>query len=176
LHEHAPYPPYGVREWVSKSFTSWKIKKILKGHTHILGSHGTCLHTAFFTAIHLGFKEINIIAAGHGFYTSELEYFSLVADIAQKMRSSRPGFSNPVYAFPKIEQTFYLFECARAAGLTVNWYRDYANGNLPSIDIDEKWIIDQKKIVNSMREKLSFTRLVGRLFIKAPFNFILSHS
>jgi hypothetical protein len=165
-----------VRDWVSKPFTSWKIKKILKGHAHILGSHGTCLHTAFFTAIHLGFKEINIIAAGHGFYTSELEYFSLVADIDQEMRPGGPLFSNPLYAFPAIEQTFYLVECCRELGIQVNWYRNYTDGTLETVAIDDKWIRERKRVVNSMREKLSFTRLVGRLFIKAPFNFILSHS
>jgi len=173
-HGFSPYPPYGVRDWVSKSFTAWKIRQTLKGAARVWGSHGTCLHTAFFAALHLGFSAINIIGAGHGLFATDTEHFAQVAATAKEIRPTEPTFYDKAFAFPTIEQTWYLVECAREAGLSVNWYKNYESGALTKIEVDSAWIAEQKRIVQHLREKPSFARAAGRLLVKAPRNFIAS--
>jgi len=173
-HGFAPYPPYGVRDWVSKSFTAQKIRQTLRGSASVWGSHGTCLHTAFFAALHMGFTVINIIGASHGLYDSPLEHFAAGAVIDKEMRPGFLLYSDPVYVFPVIEQTWYLIDCARDAGITVNWYKNYESGALTEIDVNGAWIAEQKRIVQCLREKPSFARTAGRLLVKAPRNFIAS--
>jgi hypothetical protein len=168
-HHHFSYPPNGVRDEVDMKWTKWKVRQAMSGKARYWGSHGTCLHSAFFIAIFLGASEINIIGCSHGLYKSQYEHFEQVNGTDQEMRPDGPSYSNITYALPTIKQTYYLIKSCKELGINVNWYENYSNEKMKTINIDDNWIKEQEEIVKNQQSKPSLVRIIGRKLIKYPF-------
>jgi hypothetical protein len=173
-HHHFSYPPNGVRGEISAAFTLKKVLQTKAGRAHVWGSHGTCLHNAFYMAVQMGASEINLIGAGHGTYKPGVEHFGSAGAVDKTMRPTYPSFADPVNNVPVIEQTLALIEACKSAGIVVNWYRRYADGDLERLVIDKDWLAEQKKIAAQKKRKPSFARIIYRKIFKRPVYRVIS--
>ncbi len=171
LHRMVSYPPRGIRGDVDADFTRWKLERSRAGKASIWGSHGTCLHTAYYAAVLMGAEEINLIGCGHGTYLPGVEHFDAVAATDKAMRPTYPSFSEPHNIVPVIEQTLALIQGSRDLGIRVNWYRSYSPAMDDLVRIDDDWLAEMKS--RSVR-KVSLPRALYRRFWKRPVNSILS--
>lgn len=171
LHHMVSYPPRGIRGDVDPDFTRWKLEQTRMGKATIWGSHGTCLHTAYYIAVLLGAAEINLIGCGHGTYLPGVEHFEAVAGTDKAMRPSYPSFSEPHNIVPVIEQTLALIQGSRELGIRVNWYRSYTPSLDDMVDIDPLWLAEMKEKAG---KKVSVLRKLYRQLYKRPINSIIS--
>ncbi len=171
LHRMVSYPPRGLRGDVDADFTEWKVRRTIQGKARVWGSHGTCLHTAYYVALLMGASEINLIGCGHGTYLPGVEHFDAVAGTDKAMRPNYPSFSEPNNIVPVIEQTLALIDASRSAGVSVNWYRAYTPEGDDRVVIDPAWLAEMKKRVRTTASPL---RRAYRFAVKRPVNLIVS--
>jgi hypothetical protein len=130
------YPPRGIREYVSWSYTRRKVRQALDGRSVTYGGHGTCLHGAIYVALMLGCNPINLIGCGHGRVAPAQEHFASMNDVDQGMRPGIRSFADPIRNVPMIEQTLALIDGCRREGVQVNWIKGYAGGALEPMSVD----------------------------------------
>jgi hypothetical protein len=144
-HRMVNYPPTGVRGEVDARFTEKKLLATSKGKASVWGGHGTCLHTAFYMAVLLGAKAINLIGAGHGLYKPGMEHFAEVEESHHAMRPGYRPFSDPIEHVPLLEQTLALGRAAEKLGIRFNWYRTWTPSMDDRILVDADWLANQKR-------------------------------
>ena len=97
-------------------FTDWKVRRTILGKARV-GQPWDLPHTAYYVALLMGAREINLIGCGHG-VPPGVEHFDAVA--ATDKATSLPFLFGAKQHRPLIEQTLALIEASRSAGVAVN--------------------------------------------------------